>query len=271
MKRQQRYASQTYVPQTYVPQSIAPAPAHVAPSAATGAIRAAFMASRSGHNETRRHRRNGSLDGRALHRVASFDGRVCKSFNAPSPQHWRVWLMIDVSSSMRNVIAECRDVASALVRAAQFVPSIEMEVFAWSDPFVYDPMALTSKTFGIVRLWTHGAPLSDLDYLPSIPMGNTPDAEMMAWTVQEMPKHIRPRERGLVIVASDGSGNDPREMQRQIMLARKSGLTVISVALGGVNVATQQYLYGPKSYVQWRGSITETARPLAQMLARIVA
>ena len=114
-----------------------------------------------------------------------------------------------------------------------------------------------------------------------------PDAPVLSWAAKEIRKQCRPDETPVIIMASDGAGSLQGEAywrgQSQVSSyvetpgpdrvaqARKAGIKVLSVAIGGLDPVAQQMVYGQGNFLAWRGSIQAMAKPLGDLLARIAS
>jgi hypothetical protein len=178
--------------------------------------------------------------------------------------------MVDCSISMRGEpMAEAISVAAALATASRFLPNIRLEVWGWTGP-----QHLADAAFSAVRVWSSGEPVGNVGLLGGIPRHGTPDGEMLSWVTRDIAKAVRPDERPLVIIASDGDGSLAESGARGsdvVAAARRHGVGVVSVALGDLKVETQARLYGEGNYISWQGSVKAIARPLGDLIARVAA
>lgn len=255
-------------------------------SSAAATIRAAIVRSRGGHAEVSRGHRRGKLDGSALHKIARLDTRLFERKSAPSPRKLLVWVMVDCSGSMGGwPLQQAATVAKALAEAADGAPSVRLEVMGWSSPFTNDYAKAYTKTgrkrsdnttmwssanAGVVRLWKTGQPTARIKNLTRLTLGGTPDAVALQWAVEQMQKEVGPDETGMIIMASDGAGMG--SLPEAVKNGRKAGLLVKSVAVGQmVSAQWQERVFGKDGYVEWRGSILATAKPIASMILKEVA
>lgn len=131
-------------------------------------------------------------------------------------------------------------------------------------------------------------------------MGGTPDMSVLSWAAREIRKQCRPDETPVILMASDGQGGlaseammrDPeihetwrasgvseeqiREYASQsgkdrVAEARKSGVKVLSVAIGSLDPASQDRIYGKGNHLIWKGSIKAMAKPLGDLLAKVAS
>jgi hypothetical protein len=234
--------------------------------AASRFIRDALLRSRTGHENVGRYKRHGRLDQKALHRVLSRDLRVFEKKTVESPGRYLVWLMLDHSGSMAGgADRNTAEVAISFVNALQHVPTMRAEVWAWSDAFkrgVYGP--------GVVRAWKTGQSVSDIAKIVDLPHGGTPDSQVLAWAYRSILKSTRTGETPVILFASDGQGH-VRGMKENVEKAKQLGVMVRSVAIGFIDEEDQAEIYGRRGYVPWAGTMTKTARSLANMVARIVS
>lgn len=263
------------------------AKSHVAvPHGASASIRAAFNRSRTEHSETERLHKSGRIDSRGLARIASRDYRICARRRAPSVTRWRVWLMVDCSSSMKDGVSRigaARGVAAALATATRFMPNVSLDIFGWTTGWKHE------TRFGVQRVWSDGDPIANIGILGAgFKMNGTPDAEVLQWAAHEMPKHLRPGERPLIIMASDGKGTLNRLINtgqvktgkelgdawksidaNPVADARKAGIGVVSVAFDAGMLEMQEKVYGQGNFIPYAGSVAASAGPLGKMLARL--
>lgn len=237
-------------------------PTFQSPSASAAAyIRRAFTRSRTGHYEVSRGQRHGRLDNRSLGRIAERETRLFTKRIAPSEGRYRVWYMVDCSSSMGGYpIRDAISTAQALAAASRFLPNVTLEVWGWTSG-----MKLGAG-WGAVKVWESGDPIANIAYLAGIKMGGTPDAAVVTWAAKAIKTVARPDETPLIILASDGAGY---LSQAIIDKTRKSGVGVVSVALGGISAEHQARTFGEGNYIAWKGTIAATARPLGDLLARV--
>lgn len=237
------------------------------PSApAAAAVRTAFARSRTGHYDKQAGFRTGRIDNRGIVRIAENDYRVFNRRTAPSEGKYTVWLMVDCSGSMGGMpIYDAAAVSSAFAAASRGLPSVRMSIWGWTSGF------RLGGSFGAARVWTTGDAISKVNDLTVLGRGGTPDAEMFSWATRAIIDEASLNgSQPVLIVASDGEGS-LRSHVDLIAKARRQGITVVSVALGGgVRPDQQRRMYGEGSFVPWLGTIERTARPLGKMVARIV-
>lgn len=232
---------------------------------ASSAIRAAFARSRTGHFATDRGKRSGHLDSTSLSRIARDDYRIFSKRTAPSEGRYLVWLMVDCSGSMGGQpVEDATAVASSLAAASRHLPNVELDIWGWTSGWK------GIGAWGAVRVWHTGDPLVNVGYLPVVRRGGTPDKEVVTWAAKAIRKSARRDQQPVLIIASDGAGSmygDPSVVDE----ARRRGVRVVSVALGGALEEYQEMVYGPHGYVPWAGSIAATAKPLGELVARVAA
>lgn len=240
------------------------------PAGASAAIRNAFARSRTGHYAVQNGLRSGRLANRSLDRIASDDYRLFSRRRAQSEGRYLVWLLVDCSGSMNGYpIRQASGVAYALAAATRHLPNVRLDIWGWSSPF---KIRTGAAVFGAVRVYADGDPLSNVAYLPSVPSNGTPDAELIRWAGRAIKDQLRPGERGVLIVASDGEGSLARSQNERVVAdVRKGGVEVLSVAIGHLREDFQRSRYGDQGYVPWAGSIAATAGPLGRIIARIAS
>lgn len=235
---------------------------------AAAAIRNAILRSRTGTTGTERYQKRGKLDGRGIHRLAMDDTRIFKRNIAPDPGKFVIWVMVDVSGSMGgSPVSDAATVARALADASMGTPTVRLEVWAWSDPFMRRHAYDAGARAGVVRVWNRHLPTTEVFKLAQLPMGGTPDAPVLDWAWRAILKETRQGEQPVIIMCSDGWGD--YTMPQVIDKARKHGVFVKSVALGNLSEKMQEQRFGRGNYVPWQGSIAATARPLANLILDI--
>jgi len=235
---------------------------------AAAAIRNAILRSRTGTTGVERYQKRGKLDGKSLQRLAMQDTRIFKRSIAPDPGKFLIWVMVDVSGSMGgSPVSDAATVARALADASMGTPTVRLEVWAWSDPFMRRHAYDVGARAGVVRVWNRHLPTTEVFKLAQLPMGGTPDAPVLDWAWRAILKETHQGETPAIIMCSDGWGD--YQMPQVIDKARKHGVMVKSVALGYLNERQQEQRFGRGNYVPWQGSISATARPLANMILDI--
>ena len=228
-------------------------------------IRNAILRSRTGHTETSTFQKRGRLDQMGLERIARGDARIFERRTAPSPGKYLVWLMVDCSSSMSGKVEKAAQVAHAMATATGGTPSVRMAVWGWSYAF-----RASRANAGVAKVWETGQDTNEIFRISGLRMGGTPDAAIMAWSARAILKAVRHDETPVLIIASDGEGD--ATMTARVEEARRMGVVVKSVSFGyGFRADAQAARFGRGNYVPWMGSIIDTARPLADLFARITS
>lgn len=229
----------------------------------SGAIRAAFARTRTGHYDVERNLKSGRLDNRSLTRCAMTDYRLFNRKSAPSEGKYLVWVMVDCSGSMGFSGAyDAAQVATSLATASRFLPNIRLDIFGWTSGWRFGG-------FGVVRVWGTGDPIGNVGYLPNVPQGGTPDAGTLAWAAKAIKDAARPGETPIIVIASDGYGDLVGDPDGIIAKTRKSGVGVVGVAIGRLDNDVMTKTYGDRGWVGWTGSIKTMARPLGELIARV--
>lgn len=249
-----------------------------ASAVAAAQIRNAVLRSRTGRTGVERFQKRGRLDGKSLHRIASKDDRLFKRNTRADPGKFFIRVAVDVSGSMSgSPVRDAAAVARALADATVGTPTIRLEIWAWSDPFTANHQRYYGRgknvgtycSAGVVKVWGRGMPTSEVFRLAELPMGGTPDAPVLDWMWRDMTKESRSDETPVVIMCSDGWGDS--SLPKVIEQARDHGVRVKNVALGNyVHELDQIARFGHGNYVPWAGSMEATARPLADMILRLV-
>jgi hypothetical protein len=233
-------------------------------------IRNAIMQSRTGHTDHAPFKRHGRLDQRGIARIAKGDYRVFEKRTAPSVGRFNIWVMVDASSSMewggwseQAPLQNAAAVGHAMAVASQTIPTVRMSLWAWSSPFRSGAYA----DGGAALAWKTGMKTDQALRLSTVKTGGTPDAVVMGWAGRAILKETVGEETPVIIFISDGAGYG--EMNARIEEARKAGVEVYGVSFSGGMDDVDSRRFGKNNYVPWKGSIEETARPLATLFARI--
>lgn len=250
-----------------------------ASASAAAQIRNAVLRSRTGKTGVERYQKRGRLDGKSLHKIAMKEDRLFKRNTSSDPGKFFVRVAVDVSGSMGGQpVLDASAVARALADATVGTPTVRLEIWAWSDPFTSNHQRYYGRgqsgggqycNAGVVKVWGRGMPTSEVFRLAELPMGGTPDAPVLDWMWRDMAKEARSDETPVVIMCSDGWGDS--SLPKVIEQAVKHGVRVKNVALGNyVHEDDQLARFGRGNYVPWGGSMEATARPLADMILRMV-
>lgn len=226
-------------------------------------IRNAILRSRTGHTAVTQHQKRGRLDGHGLARVGYGDTRIFETRKAPSPGKYVVWVMVDCSSSMTDELPKAAQVAHAMATATHGTPSVRLAVWGWSNPF-----RPSMATAGVVKVWEQGRNADDIFRMAGLDLGWTPDASVLSWAARAIKREARRDETPVIIFISDGAGD--RDMNERVAEARAMGVDVYSVSFG-MSEADQLARFGKGNYVPFAGSIIKTAKPLADLFARITS
>ena len=228
-------------------------------------VRDALLQSRTGHEATAHYQKRGRLDHRALHRVTTGDFRLFDRKTAESPGRYNIWMLLDRSGSMDGYDSVNQAaVATAIADASRYVPTIRASVWAWSDSFRSD----YSYRAGVALAWQTGQPTSQIAKTIDLKSGGTPDSQIMSWAWRAIKRDTRRGETPVILMCSDGWGAS--NLGQMVAEARLHGVQVYSVAFGRLDVKSQTERFGRDGFVAWNGSIVQTARPLAKLIARIV-
>lgn len=229
-------------------------------------IRDALMRSRTGHTAVAHYQKRGRLDQQAMHRLASHDFRLFDRKTKESPGRFLFWVMVDRSGSMDGMPSvQTAQVATAIADASRHVKTMRMAVWAWTDSF----RNLRAGS-GAAKVWQTGQPTSDIAKMADLKSGGTPDAAVLSWAHRAIRRDLKGSEQPVIIFCSDGWGSS--RLGEVVNEARKAGVKVISVAIGGaIDAKSQEQRFGPNGYVTWQGDIVRTAKPLSKLIARIVS
>lgn len=231
-------------------------------------VRDALMRSRTGHTGESRHRKHGKLDRHALSRSVHGDYRLFSKRQSQSRDKFNIWLMIDVSGSMSgHEVVQAAQVATAIAEGAAHFRNVRVSVWAWSNAFRREATSYGDNNPGAVRLWSTGEPIRLIQRLIDLKKGGTPDATVMDWAGKAVLQDTHVGERPVILMCSDGSGQGM--MNQAVERARDRGVEVYGVSFGLSDSALRER-YGDDC-ILWNNSIVETAKPLADLVARMVA
>lgn len=239
-------------------------------NAAAAVIRNAILRSRTGHTEIELHQARGRLDSKGLWRIAERDPNLFKRRHAPSPAEYLIWVMVDVSGSMSGYpVAQLAQVARALAEATSGTPNVRMAIWAWSDPFLASQRYHSAARAGVCKVWETGMATSEVQKMTELSQGGTPDSTVLAWAWRNILNEKRGDELPVIIFGSDGQG-DVSGMKDEVLSARKHQVLVRSLAIGGyLRPAYQEAVFGRGNFTPWAGSVFNTARPLANVVAQL--
>ena len=243
--------------------------------AASAIIRATLMRSRSGHRAINRGTKRGRCDNRSLPKIAMQDYRLFHRRENPSPGRYNVMMMIDWSSSMSGLPSE-QTVATvkAIAEAAKYVDSIRMSIHAWTNSVAISGAHRASTVAaagGVYEAWRSGQSLDDIDLVWRVMQSGTPDAYCLAYAVTKILQETDRNEQPIIMMLTDGFGTGESEVRTIVEDANKKGIRVISVAIGAIDKAAQERMYGEGNVIPWQGDIVATARPIAALLGKLVA
>lgn len=238
------------------------------PSAAAAAsFAAAFMRSRSGHTGIERGKNRGRIDSPSLTRIAFNDTRLFHRRNAPAPGKYLVWVMVDMSGSMRWRLGDTISMAKSLAVATRSMPNVRMEVFGWTSG---NQKAVRASTrYGVYSAWKTGDNPAMIDNLTKVRMGGTPDASVMKFAKTAIRTELAPGETPLILFLTDGVGQ-ASWMRENVDAARKAGTAVLGVASGYVSDWSMEATFGKDGWVGWDDTMDRTTRALAVRLGRII-
>lgn len=237
-------------------------------SLASRYIRNAILRSRTGHTEVDPFQKRGRLDQKGLQRSAFGDSRLFERRTAPSPGKYNVWVMVDCSGSMSMELPAAAQVAHAMAAATQGTPSVRLTVWGWSNPFRYGRSYYANA--GVVKVWEPGQDTNQIFRMSGLQLGGTPDASVMSWAGRAIRKATAPDTTPVIIFISDGAGDN--EMDLRVEEVRKMGVVVKSVSFGRSFTEDQQRArFGKGNFVPFAGSITATAKPLADLFVKITS
>lgn len=242
---------------------------HINPRA-SAIIKATLMRSRTGTTEIERRQKMGRLDNRVIHEIAWKSSRLFTRSISPSPGRYLVWVLIDQSGSMSGAATDQTiGVAEAVAAATRDLTDLRMDIFSWSTG---DPFGKGSVLAGwyIARVWTSGQPVGYIATMRDVHgSGGTPDSAVLGWSVNHIRDYVKNGEQPIILMLSDGQG-DEWGMRTAVDDGLKRGVRVISVAIGGLDADSQERIYGKGNFIPWRGSIVATAKPLANLLGKLV-
>ncbi len=190
---------------------------------------------------------------------------------------------------------DAANLAASVALAVRHIPNVTLDVWAWTSG-----IRVAGAQFSAIRIYADGEPIDKIADVSILPQGGTPDNLVLSWAAREIRKQCRPDETPVLLMASDGSGGlateafyrDPNQRKNwertmtpeeidkfigdkvgkdRVAAARKSGVKVLSVAIGDLDIENQDRIYGEGNHLPWRGSIKKMAKPLGDLLAKVAS
>lgn len=225
-----------------------------------GALRAAFTARRTSHDD-RNVARSGRISGSRAYRVRAGFDNVFTRRDALSPDRLDVHFLIDASGSMAQRMRLANSMAANLTEALAYLPTVRVHVWGHNDAYgtvLYD---LHDSRKG-------GDAAKEIGRLYSASANN--DASAILAVTERILAERNSRERSILVVLSDGAPcEDEAWVMSAVQRARDKGIGVVSVAVAGGLTATQEACYGPMSVVPWTGDWDALGRGMAQIIGRL--
>jgi hypothetical protein len=225
-----------------------------------GALRAAFAARRTQH-DNRNVARSGRISGSRAYRVRAGFDNVFTRRDALSPDRLDVHLLVDASGSMSgHRLEQAAVIAANLTEALAWLPNVRVNTWAHH----------TGN--GTTLFHAHDSrttqPVGRIAGIKSAGANN--DASAIAALTVKILADRGSRERSIMVVLSDGAPCEPEPWVRgAVEGARRQGIGVVSVAVAGGLTRTQEVCYGPENVVPWTGDWDMLGRGMAQIIGRL--
>jgi nitric oxide reductase activation protein len=192
------------------------------------------------------------------------DTRVFVNRQAAAPQRLRVHIMLDASASMKGETANRAVQAGRdLIAAMDSIPWIAARVYAQTDDYLGSGLPF------VAPLWESGEKRDLIDDYHALINGNTPEGYCLAYVADDLLEDLRPSEKGVVIVISDGEPsytNGEEHVAEVVGYYRRRGLRVVSVSVAAaLREATQRRMYG-NDFVAYNANVSLFARGLAKVI-----
>lgn len=223
---------------------------------AASVFRSMFMRMRGGFDGRIPNRRRGRLDDGKVWRLAdSGDDRLFTRRGAPKTQRLRVYVMVDMSGSMKGTpedspppYLQARGMSYALAEASTTADTLHLEIFGWDD-----------------RVFNAYTPGDDPASVASMrPGGATSDARALRWAIDKMVEEKSTEEHGLILMLSDGNGQGMPLVKHEVEIGREKGLSIFGMGIGPIDLSEA---YGETAWTPFKGSVAETAQPMAEIIA----
>ena len=205
-------------------------------NATTSRIRSqlAGLVQASQQRNTRMARRGKRLDHKQLHRLQTGDTRVFRREAPKQRPNTAVHLLIDMSSSMKNTLADGKPMYRVAREAAMAI-GLALESIQGVNPAVtFFGSNTTHPVFSAVR---HGQSVKrNAGRFVMAPVGNTPMAEAIWYSGFEL---VQTREaRKMLIVVTDGQPGNASATVNVAKLCESSNVEVIGIGVGTNSVAS---------------------------------
>jgi hypothetical protein len=227
-----------------------------------------MASSRTAIGAPERTQRTGRFDKSAARRIASYDYRVFASHVSRTFEKVRFTILIDASGSMAapatfggktTKVVDAIKVATDIAGAVETLPWASGEVWAHSS----------ARGTWVCPLWKSGQPLEYIRDILRLDMGGNEDGYAVAYVAEELLASLAPKERGVLIVVSDGLpayGYGEEHTREVVNGYRARGLRVVSVALGhDISKDAQRTMYG-QDVVAYDANVSVFTQRMAKVI-----
>jgi len=208
--------------------------------------------------------RTGRIDRRRVGRLAYGETRVFQRPDSAAPQRVKVGILVDASGSMSwgNNIVRAAQAARDLAGAFESLP--------WAEGFVAAHTTAYGSGPVYIPIWNSGEPLVYMDDLLTLSMNGNEDGFAVAMTAENVLSGLKPNQRGVVIVISDGApayADGENHTRAVVDEYRKRGLRIVSVAISAdLREYTQHAMYGSDDVVAYDSNASVFSQRLAQVI-----
>ena len=136
-----------------------------------------------------------------------------------------VTVVVDCSGSMQNRdrIKHAKDMAANVMAAVQGLPGVAFKLFG------FQRAASDKWDRLLVKDWATSISKAQANFHVLAPCGETPDFEALSYAIDDIAG--RQEERKIVIMMTDGRGNDPLAILELNKRAARRGINVIGIGL----------------------------------------
>lgn len=256
---------------------------------AVAAIRKAFTLSKTSTDAWAGHKRRGRFDVRQGMAATRCEQDVFRRRTGVSTTKVRCSVLIDASGSMdfgasgkvqhpgdpgKTVTTTAKMAAAVfgatIATALGGVPTVDLDVYQHSAG---------RNQLDLKWRWTRGTPVGVFNEAAyaGLGAGGNADGHALFAITERMRREIRPGERGVILMVSDGlpsqySSNGTSEAGQALVdavaHARKAGFEVIAVAIDG---SDQTVYYGKDGFIPFTGNWTALGKELAGRIGKALA
>jgi hypothetical protein len=161
---------------------------------------------------------------------------------------------------MRPRLEAAGQAARDLATAMDSLPWMKGRIYAHTDD-MYGTYA--------ARLWESGQPRGLIDAYFGMRLQNTPDGYAIAFIADDLLEDLRPSEKGLLIMISDGKpsySGGAHHVKTVVDHYRRRGLRIVSVSIApDLTAEVQRLMYGA-DVVEYDPNVGVFARNLAKVI-----